>query len=116
MDRTRRTELQAEYRRSGPEAGVYRIVNGRTGRALLASSANLASVQGKLDFAQRTGNPSILDRRLHEDGRAYGPEVFALEVLDRLETTPDQTSQRIREDLATLEELWRERQDPSALY
>jgi len=116
MDRARRRELQDRYRQSGPEAGVYRIVNRRTGKVLLGSSINLASVRAKLDFARSTGLISALDHRLHADARALGPDAFAFETLDRLEPGPDQTGAQIREDLAALEALWRERQDPVSLY
>src|SRR5438105_470510 len=64
-DKARRKDLLNQYRRSGPEAAVYRIVNTRSGKALLGSTPNLGSVRGKLDFARATGSASVLDRRLH---------------------------------------------------
>ena len=116
MDKSRRRELQEQYRQSGPEAGVYRFVNRQTGKVLLGSSTNLSSVRAKLDFARSTGLTSALDQRLHADARAFGPDAFEFELLDRLETTPDRTDAQLREDLAALEALWRERQDPASLY
>lgn len=115
-DRTRRKVLTNNYKQSGPEAGVYRIINLRTNRFLIGSTQNLASVRGKLDFARATNTPSALDRRLAEDFRQFGPDAFSLEILEVLEITPVMTETRIREDLATLEALWIEQLGGSAAY
>src|SRR5262249_56116247 len=89
MDRAGRRELEEQYRQSGPEAGVYRIVNRRTGKVLLGSSTNLASVRAKLDFARSTGLISALDHRLHADARALGPNAIDFELIDRPESGPE---------------------------
>ena len=115
MKHDRRKQLQQLYRQQPPEAGVYRIVNQRTGRALLGSSLNLPSVRGKLDFARRTGTSSALDHRLARDIREFGLDAFTLEVLEVLETTPEMTQAQINQDLAALEALWRERLATSLL-
>jgi hypothetical protein len=112
----RRKQLQQQYRQQPLEAGVYRIVNQRTGKALLGSSLNLPSMRGKLDFARRTGTPSALDHRLWNDVRKDGIDAFAFEILEVLEITPEMTQTRINEDLAALEALWRERLADQSLY
>jgi hypothetical protein len=114
--KSRRKELVDEYKRTGPEAGVYRLVNTKTGQALLGSTLNLGSMRGKLDFGRATGSVTVLDRKLHQDARQYGVDAFTLEVLDVLEVRPEMTPAEIRANLATLEELWRERLDPAQLY
>jgi hypothetical protein len=114
--RSRRKQLVSEYRQSGPEAGVYRIVNIITGKMLLGSTPNLGSMRGKLEFSHKTGTVSALDRRLKQDLEAFGVDAFTLEVLEVLETGPEMTPAAIREDLATLEALWREKLDPALLY
>jgi hypothetical protein len=113
---TPRKELRARYEQTRTEAGVYCIRNSRTGKILLGSAPNLASVRNKLDFARSTGTASALDRRLSQDARAFGIEAFSMEVLDVLEVTPERTDVEILADLAALEALWRERFDPSLLY
>ena len=115
-DKSRRKELVDNYKRTPPEAGVFRIVNRETGRALLGSSPNLPSVRNKVDFARSTGSAGALDRRLRDDFCRLGPDAFSVEVLDLLEVTPEMTEAQIRDDLAALEELWRERLDPAQLY
>ncbi len=117
MDRkSRRKELAAEYRLTGPEAGVYRFVNSVTGKALLGSARNLGSMQSKLDFARKTGGISALDRKLLPDVREYGLEAISLEILEVLELRPEMTDSEVRADLTALEQLWREKYDPATLY
>ena len=115
-EKSRRRELVAEYKRSHTEAGVYRIVNSENGRAFLGSALNLPSVRSKMAFAKTTGSAGGLDHRLESDIRRLGIEAFSLEVLEILETRPEQTDAEIRADLAALEDLWREKFDPATLY
>jgi hypothetical protein len=114
--KSRRKELVEEYRRAGPDAGVYRIVNGQNGMAFVGSARNLGSVHGKMDFARKTGGFTALDRKLHPAVRQFGIEAFSLEILEVLEIRPEMSDAEIRADLTTLEELWRERYDPASLY
>jgi hypothetical protein len=116
MDHRRRKELLAEYKQRPPEAGVYRIVNTRTGKMLVGSARNLASVQGKLEFARNTNTPGALDQRLGPDARAYGMDALAFEVLEVLDVGPERTSTQVNEDLLALEALWRERLPAEQLY
>lgn len=115
-DKARRKELVAQYKQNHPEAGVYRIVNRRNGKVLLGSAPNLASVRNKLEFARSTNSPGALDMKLRKDIAEHGLDAFELEILDVLETPPEMTSAEIRDDLAALEDLWREQQDQALLY
>lgn len=115
-ERARRKELLAQYKQAAPDAGVFRIVNRHTNRALLGSSLNLASVANKVEFARHSGSPGALDHRLRKDFEQYGADAFVVEILDRLEITPDMTDAQIREDLSALEQLWRERAGPALWY
>ena len=114
--KSRRKALVEEYRRTGPEAGVYRFVNTETGKSLLGSARNLGSMQSKLDFAQKTGGLGALDRKLQPDARQHGPAAITFEILEVLDVRPEMTEAEIRADLTTLEALWRERFDPAILY
>jgi hypothetical protein len=108
--------LVDEYKRRPPEAGVYRIVDQRTGKTLLGSALNLSSVRGKLDFARATNSPGALDHRLGKDIREHGIDAFTFEILELLDVTPEMTATRIREDLYALEALWRERLGSTPMY
>jgi hypothetical protein len=116
IEQGRRKELRAQYEQIRPEAGVYRILNSRNNKSLLGSTSNLASIRNKLEFAKSTNSPGVLDHRLSKDIRQFGIDGFSLEILEVLETRPEMTPAEILEDLATLEELWREKLNPSLLY
>jgi hypothetical protein len=116
VDKARRKELLAQHKQAPPAAGVYRIVNRANRKALLASTPNLASVRGKLDFGRSTNSPGVLDHRLVQDARQMGLDAFELEILEVLDMRPEMTPAEVRADLATLEALWRERLDPALLY
>ncbi len=115
-DTPTRKQLIAQFKQNRPEAGVYRIVNSRTGKALLGASTNLASVRNKIEFAKSTGSLGTLDHRLRPDVQRFGIEVLSVEVLDVLESKPEMTDADNLADLAVLEQLWRERLDAATLY
>ncbi|HET7034325.1 MAG TPA: GIY-YIG nuclease family protein [Thermomicrobiaceae bacterium] len=109
-DRERRKALRRQYDQTQRAAGVHRLLNTGSGKALLGSSPNLASVRAKLEFARQTNSASALDYRLKQDAATFGIDALALE------TTPEMTRAAILADLETLEQLWREKLDPAALY
>ena len=115
-DKTRRKELLTHCKQTHPEAGVYRIINTRTNKALLGSTPNLASIHNRLAFARSIKSRVGLDYRLRDDIAQFGIDAFVVEVLDVLPTKPEMTAAQIRAELATLEALWREKLDPALLY
>jgi hypothetical protein len=108
-DRGRRDELRAAYEQRPREAGVYALRNTVTGRVLVASSVDLASVRNRLDFGRSTNSTGVLDRRLVADAQTHGVGSFAMEVLDTLDTDPERSDDQTRADLATLEGMWRDK-------
>ena len=114
--RSRRKELVSEYKQTRREAGVYRIVNSTSGKALLGSSTNLDSVRNKLEFARKTNSPGTLGYQLKADEQRLGIDAFALEILEVLDVAPEMSEAQIRADLQTLEQLWREKYGPADLY
>lgn len=115
-DAERRRDLRQQYRQRRAEAGVYRIVNTARDRALLGSTRNLDGTRNRFEFARSTESIAALDHRLHADARADGIDAFTFEVLDVLDVADDATDAQVDADLATLEQLWRDRFDPPALY
>ena len=114
--KARRKQLTSEYKQARPEAGVYRIVNSGNGKVLLGSSPNLPSVRSKMEFGKSTGSPGVFGYTIAPDIRRFGIDAFSLEILEVLEVRPEMTQAEILADLKTLEELWREKIDPSLLY
>jgi hypothetical protein len=115
-EKSQRKQLTTAYKQSHPAAGVYCIRNTANHRVLLGSSANLASVRGKLAFARSTRMHGALDHRLHQDVAQFGLAALTFEVLEVLDTTPEMTGKQIRDDLSALEALWREKFEPEVLY
>ncbi len=115
-DQARRKALRERQDHAPPEAGVYLIRNGETGKGLLGVTPNLASVRNTLAFAQSTGTSGVLDRRLGADIARFGLDAFTFDVLETLDVRPGMTPADIQADLATLEQLWRDKIDPTLLY
>jgi len=115
-DRAQRRALRDAYRQAPPDAGVYLIHNSAAGKALLGLTVNLASLHNKLEFARATNTTGVLDHRLRGVAGTFGVGVLSLEVLEVLKVTPAMTSAEVLSDLATLEELWREKLGPDRLY
>ena len=69
-----------------------------------------------MEFATSTNMPGVLDQRLRKEINQFGIAAFSLEVLEVLDIKPGMTAEEIQRDLATLEELWREKMDPALLY
>jgi hypothetical protein len=116
VDRRRRKELTSEYKQSRREAGVYRVVNRESGKLLIGSSTNLESVRNKMEFARSTKSSGVLGYQLKADIERLGIGAFDLEILEVLDVKPEMTEATIRDDLKTLEQLWREKYDSDLLY
>jgi hypothetical protein len=115
-DKARRKELTEQYRQTIPEAGVYLIRNAGNGKALLGSTVDLGSLRNKLEFARTTNMPSVLDGRMARDIAQFGIDALSLDVLEVVDVTPEMTDGQVRDDLATLVSLWREKLGSSTLY
>jgi hypothetical protein len=112
-DKSRRKELKDAYRERARTAGGYRVVNKSTGRYLLATSATLDQVPNKLAFARSTGNLGVLDLRLKAEAAEHVVDAFEIEVLEEFEPDKSATDAEIRDDLAVLEALWKDKLDPA---
>ncbi len=116
IDKARRKELSERFQQAPADAGVYRILNQKTGRFLLGSSTNLAGFRNRFDFARANNSAGALDTRLRQDIARDGFAAFAFEVLDSLEVKPEMKLEQIAADAAALAALWREKFDPALLY
>ena len=107
-DPARRRELREDHRQRQRVAAVYAL---RVADAppIVRSTTDLDALRNRLAFARATGTTSALDLRLRQAIERLGLDALELEVLDTLDTEPTATPISIATDLATLEELWRER-------
>ena len=95
-----------EYKETPRPAGIYQIRNNANGRVLIGSAVDVPGRLNRYRFQLRLG--SHPDAELQADWNVLGEEAFDLSVLDRLEPR-DEPSYDPTEDLAALEEMWRER-------
>jgi hypothetical protein len=110
----RRKELTNKYKERTVIGGVYTITNTASGKYLLSHAVNLQSVRNHFQFAATTG--STLHPKLQKDWQELGAQAFKLVILEELEQKPEQSATAFREDLQTLEQLWREKLDPALAY
>ena len=115
-ERARRRELTQAYVRTGTAAGVYRIRNRVSGRALIGSTSNLAGVRSRLAFAVSTTSAAALEPRLRPDVERDGFDALEFEVLDVLPAKEGATPADVEADLRVLEEMRRAEADPGSLY
>lgn len=116
MTEASRREMKAEYKEQRSDAGVYRILNPSTGRGLLGSTPNLRSARNRLEFARSTRSAGALDMRLKQAISESDIAALEFEVLETLTPAPSATARQVADDLATLEQLWREKLGADALY
>ena len=107
LEKQQKKELLQTYKGRRQVGCVYAIRNTATGGCLLGSAANCQSVYNRFGFQIGTGtcpHPSLA-----ADWDTYGAAAFKLEILEELEKEESQTVREFREDIKTLEELWREK-------
>ena len=114
-EQQRRAALKSEYRDTPRSAGVYRIVSAPGGRGVLGTSTNLRSIENRVAFAKSTKSLGALDARLKPAIEADGFDSLAFEVLEEFVPAATATPAAVRDELATLEKLWREKLGPAAL-
>lgn len=103
-----RKELIRKYKETPRIAGVYRVVNSASGKALVGASVDAPSMLNRHRAQLRMGGHPKLE--LQKDWDAEGPDAFVFEMLDTLEPNDDPDYDP-KEDLQTLEDLWVEKLD-----
>jgi len=108
MDREQRKKAIADYKQKVLRAGVYRILNTKTGWFLVMYSADLDSVHNKYAFGAEMGG-GAWPPQLRKGFEGYGYYAMKIEELDMLEVKPEQTREEVRAELEELAELWKEK-------
>ncbi len=106
MSKIDRKARVRDYMDTPRPAGVYRIRNTSTGRALIGSTTDLPGMLNRQRF--QLNNGSHPDRELQREWNEFGAAVFEFETLDRLEPR-DEPDYDPTEDLAVLERMWIEK-------
>jgi len=105
-----RKELIRKYKETPRTAGVYRVINTASGKALVGTSLDAPSMLNRHRAQLRMGGHPRSE--LQKDWDAEGPDAFVFEILDTLEPSDDPDYDP-EDDLRTLEELWLEKLAPS---
>jgi hypothetical protein len=101
-----RKKALREYKEAARPAGVYRVQHTASRRTLLGSSPDAPAMLNRIRFQlQSRGHPN---RQLQADWNADGAEGFLFEVVDLL-PPPKSEEKDPAEELALLEELWRDK-------
>ena len=107
MEKSQKKELLQAYKGRRRVGCVYGLRHRPTGRMLVQHDADVQSARNRFRFFASTNTcPHPCLRALW---RAEGPQVFELVVLEELEKGEEQEERAFREDLKTLEALWKEK-------
>ena len=105
-----REQLRRSYETTRRPMGVYRVLNTRDGRALVARSVDLPASLNRARAQLRFGSHPVA--ALQRDWDALGADAFAFEVLDTLAAPEGRPDYDPADDLRVLEALWVERLAP----
>lgn len=100
-----RKALKQQYLEVRSRAGIYAIHCLATGRALVASSANVEGTLNRHRFELRLGQHR--NAQLRQDWREHGEACFVFEVVDRVKPREEPSFNEAAE-LQSLQALWRE--------
>lgn len=109
MENKTRKELNREYLERVKPSGVFQVKNLANGKVLLGSSLNLEGSLNKHRFMLKIG--SHTNKALQADWNEFGPQQFALEVLEEVQRRDD-PSFNLSDELALLEMIWLEKLQP----
>jgi hypothetical protein len=98
----RKKELMQQYKEMKKDAGVYQIRNTKNQKVLVASTADLKTMNGKLFQLQMGSHKNGL---LQQEWNEYGQDAFAFEVLEVLEEKKDGFFDK-KYELEKLEDKW----------
>lgn len=107
MSQIDRKSLTREYKETPREAGVFRVRNRESGKALVGSSPDLPGMLNRQRFQLELG--SHADKELQADWNALGSDSFEFDVLDRLEPRDDAAAVSQKEELEALAVMWSEK-------
>lgn len=102
-------EAKRAYKQHPLIAGIYQVRNLRNGKIFIGSAQNVRGKLNGVEFSLRQN--SHYNEALQADWNQFGPEAFALEILDELKPAEGQTSVD-RKDLDVLEDMWLDKLRP----
>lgn len=107
----RKAELKRAYKETHTPMGIFQIKNKINGKIFIGSGTNVPAKINKIKFELKYLSCKI--KQLQLDYDQYGEDNFSFEIIDRLE--PKEGEQNYKEELETLEEMWKEKLKPEYL-
>lgn len=107
-------EIIRKYKEQRAVGGVYAIKCAENGKLWLRGDTNLTGAENRYNFALMTG--SCVAPKLATDWKKYGASAFSFVVLESITQGETQTQREFSDDVAALEQLWREKYSPDELY
>lgn len=107
MDKSRRKELQEQYKNVKTYLGVVQITNKANGKIYIDSYPNLKNKWLMLQSQLEMGR--FVNLQLQKDWNELGPESFAFEVLEQKDAGEIAD---VRWELKQMEKKWLERLQP----
>ena len=102
-----RKEESRRYREGARPTGVYRVRNSEAGLTLIGVSPDVPAMLNRQRFQLQMG--SHPNKALQRDFERLGETAFEFEELDLLEPAEDAEPSGLKDELAELELMWREK-------
>ena len=104
MERSNRRQAVRDFKERKTAAGVYAVRCAASGDVWVSGSRNIDAQQNSLWFGLRSGGHP--NRGMQAAWSAHGPDAFAYEVLERIETE-DLTPLGLSDLVKAREQHWR---------
>ncbi len=114
MDKQRKKEIITEYKQKKNTGGVYRIYNKKTGKSFIKGDADLEAVENRFLFSQKINSAFTIV--MATDWAEYGPDSFAMEIMEETKIGSEESPRAFRDRLKKLGEQWKEKYPPELLY
>jgi len=109
MEKLSKKDLKEQYKNREIIGGIYRINCSGSGETWLRSTIDMQGSLNRFTFSVSVGSaPEMCMKQAWEK---YGKSTFSFEALEEMKKKDEQTPQEFKEDMKTLFELWKERQE-----
>ena len=107
MEKQSRKELQQQYKNRTVIGGVFCITCDASGRKWIKSATDMEGEKNKYEFFIKT--KLCPEPGMSAEWNQYGAESFHFSVIEELKKGETQTDREFSEDLKTMLEMWKEK-------
>lgn len=106
-NKERKKQLKEAYKQYKPDMGVFLFTCKETNHSYIGFSQDLRAVLNGLKF--KLGANGCHNKDLQKEWSEYGEAAFSIEILDRLDYDKDEAKTDYSEELALLQEMWKDK-------